>query len=104
MLEILGDDFKDYFENLMYRLVLNSESHMEEGVRCIPDSDFCKMYTKEEKQKTARHILVFLYLLNPLHDKVNLKEISNAINNIEQWKNNIKNGKGNLTNRGSLNI
>ena len=104
VLEILGDDFKDYFENLMYRLVLNSESHMEEGVRCIPDSDFCKMYTKEEKQKTARHILVFLYLLNPLHVKVHLKEISNAINNIEQWKNNIKNGKGNLTNRGSLNI
>lgn len=93
VLEILGDDFKDYFENLMYRLVLNSESHMEEGVRCIPDSDFCKMYTKEEKQKTARHILVFLYLLNPLHVKVHLEGISNAINNIEQWKEKIKNKK-----------
>lgn len=98
VLEILGDDFKDYFENLMYRLVLNSESHMEEGVRCIPDSDFCKMYTKEEKQKTARHILVFLYLLNQLHVKVHLEEISNAINNIEQWKETIKNGEGKLTN------
>lgn len=98
VLEILGDDFKDYFENLMYRLVLNSESHMEEGVRCIPDSDFCKMYTKEEKQKTARHILVFLYLLNQLHVKVHLEGISNAINNIEQWKETIKNGEGKLTN------
>ena len=98
VLEILGDDFKDYFENLMYRLVLNSESHMEEGVRCIPDSDFCKMYTKEEKQKTARHILVFLYLLYQLHVKVHLEGISNAINNIEQWKETIKNGEGKLTN------
>lgn len=98
VLEILGDDFKDYFENLMYRLVLNSESHMEEGVRCIPDSDFCKMYTKEEKQKTARHILVFLYLLNQLHVKVHLEGISNVINNIEQWKETIKNGEGKLTN------
>lgn len=104
VLEILGDDFKDYFENLMYRLVLNSESHMEEGVRCIPDSDFCKMYTKEEKQKTARHILVFLYLLNQLHVKVHLEGISNAINNIEQWKETIKNGEGNLTNEDSLKI
>lgn len=93
VLEILGDEFKDYFENLMYRLVLNSESHMEEGVRCIPDSDFCKMYTKEEKQKTARHILVFLYLLNPLHVKVHLEGISNASNNIEQWKETIKMAK-----------
>ena len=91
VLEILGDDFKDYFENLMYRLVLNSESHMEECVRGIPNSDFCKMYTKEEKQKTARHILVFLYLLNPLHVKVHLEGISNSIHNIEQWKEKIKN-------------
>ena len=104
VLEMLGDDFKDYFENLMYRLVLNSESHMEESIRGIPDSDFCKMYTKEEKQKTARHILVFLYLINPLHVKVHLEGISDASNNIEQWKEIIKNGEGNLTNEGSLNI
>lgn len=41
---------------------------------------------------------MFLYLLNQLHVKVHLEGISNAINNIEQWKETIKNGEGKLTN------
>ena len=105
ILALLGDDdLKKYFENLMYRLVLNGESHMEERIRGIYDQSFCQMYTKKEKQKTAREILVFLYLLNQLHVKVHLEGISNAINNIEQWKETIKNGEGNLTNEDSLKI
>lgn len=91
VLEILNEEcFKKYFENLMYRLVLNGESHMEERVRGISDMEFCQMYTKEEKKKTARDILVFLFLINPLHIKAHLNEISTAINNIEKWKNDIQ--------------
>lgn len=79
-------ELKDYFENLMYRIVLNGESHGQDTARFFPRTDFYENLSPEEKQRTAKDILVFMYLLNPKHIESHLNE---SINIIEQWKNEI---------------
>lgn len=75
-----------YFENLMYRLVLHGESHYEEQVYSIHDgNNFYEFISEVEKQKTAKNILCFMYLLNPYHIVAYLREVSNSKNNIELW-------------------
>lgn len=78
---------KDYFENLMYRLVLNGESHTKDTARFFPRTDFYMHLSPEEKQRTARDILCFMYLLNPLHVLSHLKE---GKDKIEEWIENIE--------------
>ena len=75
-----------YFENLMYRLVLHGESHYEEQVYSIHDgNNFYEFISETEKQKTAKNILCFMYLLNPYHVIAYLQEESNSIQNIISW-------------------
>lgn len=67
---VLGEleDKSDYFEHLMYRLVLHGESHSEERIKSLhSDNHFFDYISDDEKQKTARSILCFMYLLNPRH-------------------------------------
>lgn len=73
---------KDYFENLMYRLVLNGESHFEDTARFFPRTDFYSHLSPEEKQRTAKDILCFMYILNKPHIKSHLKENTTVI---EKW-------------------
>jgi len=75
----------DYFENLMYRLVMNGESHYEEIVRTLPDMNFYSSISPEEKVRTAKDILCFLFLLNPHHIESHLSSITGATNNIKGW-------------------
>lgn len=84
-------EYKTYFQNLMYRLILNGESHMEERTRTIVDAEFFGVLSPEEKQRTAKDILCFLYLLNPVHilahlDGLNTAEIEATITT---WCDNI---------------
>ncbi|HBT86803.1 MAG TPA: hypothetical protein DEB12_12995 [Porphyromonadaceae bacterium] len=91
ILSALSDQrYKRYFENLMYRLVLNGESHMEERARGGSDTDFVEMLTMAEKQKTARDIVLFIYLLNPTHVMAHLQEHPDAESNINSWCEDIK--------------
>lgn len=81
-IESLGERSK-YFENLMYRLVLHGESHMQEriyGVRS--DLKFTDFISPAEKQSTCRDILCFMYCLNSDHIKAHLP---NSIYKIEGW-------------------
>ena len=90
ILGMLNDEcYKKYFENLMYRLILNGESHMEERAKG-EDTDFCEMYSKEEKQRTARDILVFLYLISSVHVEAHLHDIKDSVTEIKKWSNEIK--------------
>lgn len=66
------DDYKRYFKNYMYRLVLNSGSHKENEAKFNLDMDFQNLYTLDEKKRTAKSILCFLYLLNKEHFLVHL--------------------------------
>ena len=80
------DKHSTYFENLMYRLVLHGESHYQEQVYSIHDgNNFYEFISEIEKQKTAKNILCFMYLLNPYHMIAYLQEESNSINNIKLW-------------------
>ena len=75
-----------YFENLMYRLVLHGESHYEEQVYSIHDgNNFYEFISETEKQKTAKNVLCFIYLLNPYHMIAYLQEEPNSINKIKLW-------------------
>ena len=75
-----------FFENLMYRLVLHGESHYEEQVYSIHDGNsFYKFISENEKVKTAKNILCFMYILNPHHVVAYLQELSGSIDNIKTW-------------------
>lgn len=81
---------KTYFENLMYRLVLNSESHFEELARSIPERDFFEFIDKSDKIRTAKDILSFIYLLNPLHLEEHLGN-KTFLGDVKQWCKDIEN-------------
>lgn len=78
ILSLIPDqDKREYFKNLMYRLVLNCESHLEYQARALPDTDFFSYISQDEKIRTAKKILIFLNLINPLHIKCHLESAKN---------------------------
>lgn len=91
VLSKLDEPYRTYFENLMYRLVLHGESHLEDDVKAM-EIDFFAHVSDAEKQKTAKDLLVLLYLLNDLHVLMHLKSKNEkkVVENIEAWKNTIK--------------
>lgn len=80
---------QSYFENLMYRLVLNGESHTENTVRFLPDTDFYLSLSPEEKQRTARDILCLMFLLNKEHILRHI-DSKGAEKDIKEWIDAIK--------------
>lgn len=84
---ITNEKHREYFSNLMYRIVLNGESHAKEKIQSL--DDFCNGISLDEKARIAKDILCFLYLLNPVHISKHLKEIPNAIEKIKEWCTNL---------------
>lgn len=85
------EEYKLYFYNLMYRLVLHGGSHREEQVKALDDMNFFNVVSNNDKQRTAKDVLCFIYLLNEKHVISHLKDYENsAITNLEQWCNDIK--------------
>lgn len=91
ILDILDSPYREYYENLMYRLVLNGESHFKDRVITMSDLNFFEVITLEQKRRTARDVLGFIYKLNKPHLLSHLKEESDVETQIEQWLENIKN-------------
>lgn len=56
-----------YFQNLMTRLVMNEESHMEDRVRAGSGPMFFVDFSVGEKQRIIREALCLLYLINKEH-------------------------------------
>lgn len=85
----LCKNHKNYFRNYMYRLVLNGESHLEERVLSLKDTNSFENYTSDQLKDTAQKIICYLYLINPLHVKEHLSDkgnsLGNYINVIERW-------------------
>jgi len=75
----------DYFENLMYRLVLNGESHFEQRIKGLEDLNFFSVISPEEKHQTAKDIICLMYILNPNHVNAHLAEIPDAESKIKGW-------------------
>lgn len=80
-----------YYKNLMYRLVLHGESHMEERIDTLDDINFFDFISEKEKRRTARDIICFLYALDSVHVLKHLtkqgKKESDVKKNIEFWSN-----------------
>lgn len=91
ILQKIGDkDYIGYFKNLMYRLVLNGDSHMEERTNSLTDMDYLDFLSEEERQRTAREVICFIYLLNDYHVLAHLDGKKNIITNIQKWCADIK--------------
>ena len=89
ILDLLHDvEYKRYFGNLMYRLALNGGSHREDEIKSMRDYRFFEVISPDEKKKTARDILCFIYLLNQRHI---LEYLGNDVNTkFSEWCNQIK--------------
>lgn len=83
-------EYRTYFENLMYRLVLHGGSHMEEQMKAMKDYDFFGLISETEKQRTAKEVLCFIYLLNERHVLEHLQEKRDVKTTIDTWCNEIK--------------
>ena len=66
----------------MYRLTLNTESHMEESVYTL--NSITSFFTREEKIQTAKSVLLFLLYINKSHLKAYLND--EQLTQIEKWK------------------
>ena len=85
VLEALGE-YSVFYNNLMYRLVLHGESHYEEQVYSVrDDNNFFQFISYDERIKTAKYILCFMYILSPHHIIAYLKTESGATDNIKRW-------------------
>lgn len=86
-------EYVSYFKDLMYRLVLHGGSHKKDAVNSMKDYDFFSFISDEEKRRTARDILCFIYLLNKQHLLVHLENKKHKENwemQLDQWRNEIK--------------
>ncbi|MCR4687455.1 MAG: hypothetical protein K5659_07785, partial [Lachnospiraceae bacterium] len=83
-------EYREYFENLMYRLILHNGSHRLDQTKAMSDYNFFTVISKEEKQRTAKEILCFIYLLNKQHLIAHLDGCDNAETNLSAWCEDIK--------------
>jgi len=90
ILSIIPEEKRDYFENLMYRLILNGESHLVERTKSLTDNNFFATITTDEKKRTAKDVLCLMYLLNSNHIKAQFYAMKDevgvdVIGDIEKW-------------------
>ena len=96
ILNLLPDDYKEYFKNYMYRLVLNGGSHKEDETKFNLGMNFQNLYTLDEIRRTAKHVLCFLYLLNKEHVIAHMRDKGNNVinrqieNDLNIWCNEIR--------------
>lgn len=83
-------EYREYFENLMYRLILNNGSHRLDQTKAMSDYNFFTVISKEEKQRTAKEILCFIYLLNKQHLIAHLDGCDHVETNLSAWCEDIK--------------
>lgn len=81
ILELVPEGKREYYENFMFRLTLNTESHMEEYLSSL--NDVVSRYSREEKTQIAKSLLLFLLYVNKPHLTAYLKE---KVTEIERWK------------------
>lgn len=95
--DILGsmgsEEYSQYFENLMYRLILHGESHSEEHIKSLHDLNFYSTVSIEEKRRTAKDVLCLINVLNPKHLAAHLNSNQKAISDVEAWCADILNSK-----------
>ena len=88
ILDKLQDDKeREFFGNLMIRLLLNNESHGQYQAQYSTDLSVYDFLSLEEKVRTAKLLILYLYRLDDIHVKTHLKGVNNNIDfKIEEWK------------------
>lgn len=82
-LDLLPDEnTRTYYKNLMYRLVLDNESHSIDNVRGAPELGFFSYLSPNEKRQTAKDVLCFIYYLNGAHL---ISHLPKAKEDLEKW-------------------
>lgn len=91
MLDIIPKEHYEYFEGLMYRIILHQESHLRDRSYDPARLNFYDFLSSEEKQRTARSILVLINILNSHHLKAHLDSNSGnkEIDVIKSWEEDI---------------
>lgn len=79
---ITPENKRTYYDNFMFRLALNSESHLEEQTYSL--NNMTKLFTEDEKVKTAKSLLLLLMYINRPHVVSYLGEANMAV--IEGWQ------------------
>lgn len=82
LLSLIPHAKQSYYRNFMYRLTLNTESHMAESMYSL--NSITSHFTREEKIQTAKSVLLFLYYDNKPHLSAYLS--AEQINQIEEWQ------------------
>lgn len=85
VLSKIHEKYRDYFENLLYRLVLHGGSHYEEHVKSLNNLTFFDYISNEDKIRTAKDILCFIFLLNNLHLLKHLSQKKDVESTINSW-------------------
>jgi wobble nucleotide-excising tRNase len=84
IVEALGEK-SNYYENRMFRIVLNNESHAETQIKTLEsDGAYIDYFTDAEKKQTAKDILSFIYAINRQHLEAYVKD-KNKISIIKKW-------------------
>lgn len=90
-----SEELKIFFENYLFRLILNNESHESDRSKGITDQNIIDYLTLNEKKKTAKLVILFLYKLDNIHI---IKQLVSKNNEIEQVKNIIDDWEKEITN------
>lgn len=83
ILSKIPEELKDYYENLMYRLFLNGESHSENATYSMIDVDYLSSFNDKEKVKIIKALIVFMYIINDIHVEGQLEE---NISKVKIWE------------------
>lgn len=89
IIEKIPLDKREIFENLMYRLVLHGDSHLEQETKNYVEQDLFYSVSSSERIKIAKKVLIFLYFLDSAHLKKHFKDNSKAITDIDNWSKEI---------------
>lgn len=68
-------DFSSHFESLMYRLMLDGDSHSKERVTTLESSGFFTNLSTEEIIRTSKEVICFLYMLDSYHVLQHLQDL-----------------------------
>ena len=68
---------QSFYEKFMYRLILNGESHGMVGAQTL--NTITSFMSRDEKVKTAKRLLLFIYYVNEPHLRAYLKNNADVV-------------------------
>lgn len=73
-LTIPNDKIRDYLSSVVYRFVLNNESHTENSISFLTEKMDYDSFSEDEKKQVIKDTLILIYSLNSMHLKQVLEE------------------------------